>query len=63
MDGRNRMELIGQYHDTPGGYRLPCRAVLSSCSDEVNIKGYGGGVLFRSHYTSAVFRCTSSWRV
>ena len=42
MDGRNRMELIGQYPDIPGGYRPPGQSVVSSCSDEVKIKGYWG---------------------
>ena len=42
MNERKRMELIGQYPDTPWGYRLPGRAVLSSCSDEVKIKGNRG---------------------
>ena len=42
MDGRNQMVLIGQYPDIPGGYRPPGQSVVSSCSDEVKIKGYWG---------------------
>ena len=37
-----RVELIGQYHDTPGCYRSPDIAVISSCSEEVKIKGNTG---------------------
>ena len=40
------MELIGQYPDTPGGHRSPDRAVLSSWSDEVKIKGNRGRAVF-----------------
>ena len=36
MGGRDGMQTMGQYHDTPGGYILPGRAVLSSCSDDFN---------------------------
>ena len=65
MGGRDRMQTMGQYSDTPGGYIPPGRAVLSSCSDDVKIKRYWGGgccyLPFRSHCTSAVFRCTSGW--
>ena len=49
MDGRNRMELIGQYPDTAGGHRPPGRAVLSSCSDEVN--NIGGVLLLVVSFT------------
>ena len=43
MGGRDGMQTMGQYSDTPGGYIPPGRAVLSSCSDDVKIKRYGGG--------------------
>ena len=42
MNGRKPIELIGQYPDTPGGDRSPGRVILSSCSDEVKIKGNRG---------------------
>ena len=45
MNYRKQIELIGQYPDTPGGHRSPGRAVLSSCSDEVKIKGNRGHVV------------------
>ena len=42
MDGRDGMETMSQYPDVPGGYIPPGRAVFSSCSDDVKIKGYWG---------------------
>ena len=41
MGGRDGMEIMGQYPDAPGAIPLG-RAVLSSCSDDVKIKGYRG---------------------
>ena len=43
MGGRDGMQTMGQYSDTPGGYIPPGQAVLSSYSDDVTIKRYGGG--------------------
>ena len=37
MGGRDGMQTMGQYSDTPGGYIPPCQAILSSCSDDVKI--------------------------
>ena len=41
MGGRDGMEIMGQYPDAPGAIP-PGRVVLSSCSDDVKIKGYRG---------------------
>ena len=57
MGGRDGMQTMGQYSDTPGGYIPPGRAVLSSCSDDVKIKRYrgGGGV------TASIWQCCHTW--
>ena len=39
---KTRVELIGQCHDAPGFHMSPDIAVLSSCSEEVKIKGSRG---------------------
>ena len=51
MGGRDGMQTMGQYSDTPGGYIPPGQAVLSSYSDDVTIKRYGGGLLSTVSFT------------
>ena len=59
MGGRDGMQTMGQYSDTPGGYIPPGQAVLSSYSDDVTIKRYGGGGLLSTVSFTLYLCCVS----